>query len=147
MNNTTENSCLYNDIINLPHHISTSHPQMSIADRAAQFAPFAALTGYDDEVKEKARITDEKIELSESDQELLNEKFEVLSNCISSMPSITVTYFIADKKKTGGKYVKMNNNVRKIDLYNRVLVMADGEIVPIDDIFDLSGEIFVNLEE
>ena len=88
----------YEDIINLPHHVSPKRPQMSMQDRAAQFSPFAALTGYEDAIKETGRLTDVKIELSDEDRELLDQKQQYLQEHIGDRPEITITYFVPDEK-------------------------------------------------
>ena len=95
----------YEDIINLPHHISSKRPQMSMLDRAAQFSPFAALTGYDDAIHETGRLTDEKIDLSEEEKEALDRKQQILMERLCDHPALTVTYFVPDPKKSGGAYV------------------------------------------
>ena len=92
----------YDDIIHLPHHVSKTRPQMSMLDRAAQFSPFAALTGYEDAIQETGRLTDERMELSDEDRELLDRKWHYLQEIISDRPEITVTYFVPDEKKAGG---------------------------------------------
>ena len=86
----------YDNIINLPHHISSKHPRLSMEQRAAQFAPFAALTGYGDSIKETARLTDTRIELNEEEKEMLNIKLQELKSKISTMPQVTITYFVPD---------------------------------------------------
>ncbi len=133
---------MYEDIINLPHHVSTKRPQMPMSDRAAQFSPFAALTGYEDAVEETARLTDEKIELDESTQDLLDIKQHILMDAIAEQPEITVTYFKKDDRKAGGKYLTVTGNLKKIDEYERVLVLINGTKIPFDDIADIQGELF-----
>jgi CRISPR/Cas system-associated endonuclease Cas3-HD len=105
----------YKDIINLPHHISKKRPQMSLYARSAQFAPFAALTGYSDEVKEKARLTNKRIELSEEEKEFLNGKILKINEVIKTRPKISVTYFVKDLKKEGGSYLTVTDNVKRVD--------------------------------
>ena len=139
MNEDTEK---YNDIINLPHHISKKHPQMSIDARSAQFAAFAALTGYDDEIKETSRITTEKIEIAEGLKMLLDEKINIIKYKISLKPEIIVTYFIKDDKKNGGRYTTIVGKVRKIDEYRNLLLLENEEEIPISDISDINGDIF-----
>ena len=95
----------YDDIINLPHHVSSKRPQMPILERAAQFLPFSALTGYEDAVKETARLTDTRIELEESEKDLLNTKLHVLLDNLATEPKVKITYFLPDGRKSGGKYV------------------------------------------
>ena len=132
----------YDKIIDLPHHQSKSHPQMPLRDRAAQFAPFAALTGYDDLVEEAARTTDEQIELGESQSEVLDRKQAFLALHISDKPLIKVTYFVADKKKSGGKYATGQGNLKRIDEYNKTYLFTDGTIIPISDIVQIESDIF-----
>lgn len=132
------NTHQYDDIINLPHHISKKHPQMSIEARSAQFAPFAALTGYDDEVKETARLTTEKIELTEEEKQILNRKLQEIKQKIKLNPKITITYFVADLKKDGGKYVTIEGIVKKIDEYNNKIIMKNGTEIYIADIVDIN---------
>lgn len=131
----------YDDIINLPHHVSSKRPQMAQKDRAAQFAPFAALTGYDDEIKETARLTDAKIELDEDKQRVLNEKQNFLAEHIKEMPEVTVVYFVPDSRKSGGAYISYTGNLRRIDEYERMLVFEDKTVIPIDDVYDIQSEI------
>ena len=127
----------YDDIINLPHHISNKHPQMSLEERAAQFAPFAALTGYDDEVKETARLTDQRIDLDEEVKSILDSKIQTILGKISTRPTISVTYFITDDKKEGGKYVTITGIVKKIDKYKQVIVLEDRTEIPINEIISI----------
>ena len=105
----------YEDIIHLPHHISTKHPQMPVGDRAAQFSSFAALTGYEDEVWEAARITDKKIVLSEEQQSVLDEHLHLLEDALSERPEATFTYFMPDKRKDGGAYISVTGTLKKMD--------------------------------
>ena len=115
----------YDDIINLPHHVSTRHQQMPISDRAAQFAPFAALTGYDDAVKETARLTTKRIDIDDGLKQVLNEKLNIILDNIKDKPEVTFTYFIYDKKKSGGKYVDITGNVRKIDIVEQTVTLTN----------------------
>ena len=132
----------YSDIINMPHHVSNNRPQMSIRDRAAQFAPFAALTGYDDAVRETARQTNQKIELLDEQVAILNEKILFLIEKIKDNLEITITYFIPDKKKEGGAYTTVKGIVKKIDEYNKIIIMNYGREIMMDSIFDLQGDVF-----
>lgn len=132
----------YEDIIHLPHHQSKTRPHMSIHDRAAQFSPFSALTGYEDAVKETARLTDQKIELSEETKSVLSAKLNLIQDSIEKRPEIAITYFRADEKKSGGKYVTEIGVVKRIDTYQRVVVMQNKMKIPIDDIVEISGGIF-----
>ena len=132
----------YEDIIHLPHHQSKTRPHMSIHDRAAQFSPFSALTGYEDAVKETARLTDQKIELSEETKSVLSAKLNLIQDSIEKRPEIAITYFQADEKKSGGEYVTEIGVVKRIDTYQRVVVMQSKVKIPIDDIVEISGGIF-----
>lgn len=131
----------YDDIINLPHHVSRKHPQMSIHDRAAQFAPFAALTGHGEAIAETARLTDRKIELDDYERLKLDEKLLILQEHIMEMPEVSVTYFCPDEKKEGGKYVTVTKALRKINEMERTLLMEDGMQISIEDILEVSFDI------
>ncbi len=124
----------YDDIINLPHHVSATRPHMPIIDRAAQFQPFRALSGYEDAVQETARLTDEKIELTEDEKALLDARLQRLADEISSQPIVTLTYFQPDKKKAGGAYVTATGQLKKIDDLEGALILMDGKRVLIEDI-------------
>lgn len=132
----------YHDIIHLPHHVSSTHPQMPILDRAAQFAPFAALSGHDAAVRETARLTDRKVELDENAKAILDEKLRILQEAPPEQQEVTVTYFLPDQKKSGGQYVSTTGAVKKIDCYTHALRMAGGEIIPIENLLNLDGELF-----
>lgn len=132
----------YDDIINLPHHVSKTHPQMPMSDRAAQFSPFAALTGYDAAIRETGRLTDAQTELSEEDADILNEKIAVLVERISEKPHVTVTYFVPDDRKKGGAYSTISGNLRRIDEYERLLIFVDGKIIQMDTIADIECDLF-----
>lgn len=136
----------YNDIIDLPHHVSTKRPRMSMQDRAAQFSPFAALTGYDAAVKEAARLTDSRTELSDEELSILNIKFQILLDHLREKPNVSFTYFKPDEKKSGGKYVTLRGIVKKADTFKRLVVMQDDTGIPMDDILDIEGEIFESLQ-
>ena len=127
----------YSDIINLPHHVSHNHPQMPMEARAAQFAPFAALTGYDAVIHETARLTDRQVELEEYDNERLNRKFAELMTILDDHPEITVSYFLPDERKAGGSYTTVSGTVKKIGTYEHLLWMDDGTEIPIVDIIDI----------
>ena len=127
----------YEDIINLPHYVSKTHPPMSPLSRAAQFSPFAALTGYDEEIDETARLTDCKLSLSEEKQAQLNNILLYLNDNIKSMPEISVQYFIKDEKKEGGMYVTLTGTLRRIDFNNRILIFTDSSTVDFDDVYSL----------
>ena len=124
----------YDAIINLPHHVSKKHPQMSMADRAAQFSPFAALTGYEDAVKEEGRLTDQKIELDEEALRILDEKLNFLKEKINDKPSVTLTFFELDDNKEGGTYVEETGVIKKIDEFAHLFIMQNGRKIPIENI-------------
>ena len=124
----------YASILDLPHHVSPTRPQMSRRDRAAQFAPFAALTGYDAAVRESARRTAQRLELDEGEKAALNACLQELADRLESRPAAAITYFLPDTRKSGGAYVTAAGAVRKIDLYDRVIRMEGGPDIPIDEI-------------
>lgn len=132
----------YDDIIHLPHHVSATHPHMPIIDRAAQFSPFAALTGHDAAIKETARLTEERVELDEYMKNALNDRLQTIANRLKEHPEIAITYFQPDIKKSGGAYVTADGTAKKIDEDERVVVMSDGTVVPIDEIINIEGQIF-----
>lgn len=136
----------YDDIIDLPHHQSASRHHISLYDRAAQFSPFAALTGYDDAVKEAARMTDTKAELDEYEKAAINERLNKIQDTLDEQPEVSITYYLPDKKKSGGAYIMVTGYVKKVDEYERIVVMRDGTNVPIDDISEIDGEMFGTLE-
>lgn len=127
----------YDDIIHLPHHQSGTRPHMSLHDRAAQFSPFAALTGYDAAVEEAARLTEQKLELSEEEKAAIGAKLTEIKEHIKERPEVTVTYFVPDERKAGGTYVTVTETVRRIDEFERVVVMQDQSGIRIDDIIVL----------
>ena len=127
----------YDDIINLPHHVSATRPQMPMIDRAAQFQPFRALTGYEDAVQETARQTDEPPELTEDEKSILDAKLQKLSDSIDSHPRVTLTWFQPDKKKAGGAYVITTGELKKIDDYAGALILMGGERIVIEHIVDI----------
>ena len=135
----------YEDIINLPHHVSETRPRMPIIDRAAQFSPFAALTGYDSAIKETGRLTDARIELGEEALSILNMKFQVLLDNLDDSPEVIFTYFKPDERKAGGSYIDVSGTVKKVDDFERLFVMQDGTKIPIDDVLSIEGEIFASL--
>lgn len=128
----------YDSILNLPHPVSKKHPQMSIADRAAQFAPFAALTGYGAAITETGRLTDEKRELDECEKAALNEKLLDIRARSKSRPVVRFTCFLPDAKKAGGVYADVTGAVRRLDNTAQAVIMTDGTRVPFDDIVAIS---------
>lgn len=141
-----ENKSIYDEIMSLPHHVSKTRPQMSMSDRAAQFSPFAALTGYDAAIKETGRLTDEKIELGEEALNILNMKFQILVDSLDDEPEVTFTYFKPDERKAGGAYIEVTGTVKKVDDFERLIVMQNGTKMPMDDILNIEGEIFASLQ-
>ncbi|SFB34550.1 hypothetical protein SAMN05216249_12314 [Acetitomaculum ruminis DSM 5522] len=126
----------YGDIINLPHHVSKNHPQMSIKDRAAQFSPFAALTGYEEAVKEVKRLTHEKIQIDEEVERKINNRLNCIYERINEHPLVSITYFKKDDKKEGGDYLTIRGRVEKIKTYERKIIFED-EIISFDNIYDI----------
>lgn len=136
----------YDDIINLPHPTSQKRPRMSVQDRAAQFSPFAALTGYDAAIRETARLTEERIELNEYEQAVLDQRITLLQEHLKDLPEVTITYFQPDERKEGGKYRSLTGVVKKIDPYERQLVLADKSKISIESILNLESELFRSTE-
>ncbi len=136
----------YTDIISLPHHISSTRPQMSMLDRAAQFSPFAALVGYDAAIKETGRLTDAKIELDDEGLNDLNMKFQILVQHLDDEPELKITYFKADERKAGGAYLEAIGIIKKLDDFERLITMLDGTKIPMDDILSIDGDVFAMLE-
>lgn len=134
----------YDDIINLQHHVSAKHPKMSLYARSAQFAPFAALTGYEEAIKETARETDQRIELDEEAKVMLDSKLQILVENIKNKPEVSFTYFIPDLKKDGGCYVSVVGIVSKVNTYNQCIYLVDNTEIPINEIIEISGSIFKN---
>ena len=131
----------YDDIIGLPHHRSAVRPHMPLIDRAAQFSPFAALTGYEAVITETARLTDRRIELDEDEKAAITQKLQAVLEHIRERPEITVTWFRPDGKKDGGAYVTAAGRVKRIDEYDRSILMMDGTRIPICDVTAIeSGE-------
>ena len=150
----------YDDIIHLQRPASGKHPPMPMSDRAAQFSPFAALTGHGEAVKETARLTGTRAELDEYEKEILRERLQYLSNCVEAWnavglpaeerPVMAITYFVPDLLKAGGEYVTASGPVKKLDQYLRQIVLADGAgadpaaaiEIPVDEIIRVESEIF-----
>ncbi len=130
----------YDDIIGLPHHEPATRPRMSMAERAAQFSPFAALTGFGAVIDETARLTDERIELGESAVEDLQLALRELSERTAEQIQVTATYFEPDALKGGGTYRTHTGTLRRIDEYARTLVFTDGARVPVDDLLEIEYE-------
>lgn len=135
----------YEDIINLPHHVSKKHPQMSMHDRAAQFAPFAALSGHSEAIAETARLTGRKIELDEYEKRKLDEKLIVLQEHISETPEISVTYFCPDENKDGGRYETVRKTLKRINETEHLLHMEDGMVIRMDDVCEITCDGFFTI--
>ncbi len=131
----------YSDIIDLPRPNSKRRPQMPVENRAAQFAPFAALTGHEEAVKETARLTEKRIELDQYMKDELNRRLQILIQDIRNQPKVRISYFQGDEKKEGGRYIKLIGRVKKIDPYRRIILMEDNKIIPMEDIIELSLKI------
>ena len=136
----------YDEIMGLPLHVSKTRPQMPMSDRAAQFAPFAALTGYDSAIKETGRLTDERIELDEEALTALDMKYQLLMDAFDDAPEVTITYFQPDERKTGGKYITATGTVKKVDDFERRITMQNGTKILMDDVLNIDGELFSSLE-
>ena len=132
----------YDDMINMPCPTSPRHPRMPRADRAAQFAPFAALTGYDAAIDETGRLTDQKIDISEDMREKLDLEQNFLADIIDEQPEISVTYFVPDKKKSGGAYVTVNGRLKQIDEYEQLIILTDGKKIPIQEVYSIESDLF-----
>ena len=133
-------STSYDDIINLPHHISKKHPQMSMADRAAQFSPFAALTGHEDAIKETGRLTDRQITFDENERSLLNWRLNRIAEHLSVSPVISIVYFEPDLHKSGGSYREISGVIAKIDQYSRVITLQDNIQISLDHIISIDSD-------
>lgn len=143
---TNANNHQYDDIMDLPHHISATRPQMPMLDRAAQFSPFAALTGYEAGIQETGRLTDQRIDLTEDSRAALDRKQQLLADNLADNPEVSVTYFVPDERKAGGAYVTVTGRVKKVDDYQRLLILTNGTKIPLDEIFDMESELFRSLE-
>lgn len=132
----------YDDIINMPHHVSRTRRQMSLHDRAAQFSPFAALTGHKEAIDETARFTECYIELDDGAKAELNSKLNIISEHIKENPSVLITYFQPDELKEGGEYVTISGQVRKTNNCDKKIIMCNGLQIPFDALLEINGEIF-----
>ena len=127
----------YDDIIDLPHHVSDTRPRMSRLDRAAQFSPFAALTGYGAAIKETARLTDERVELGEYELMELNAGIHMLMERIEEHPQVEITYFKPDERKDGGAYLTVKSRAKRLNEYERFILLEDETEIPFDDIYKI----------
>lgn len=130
----------YDNIINLQHYELKNHTRMSIESRSAQFAPFSALTGYSDAVIETARLTNEKIEMSEDMKTIVDMKLQVIGGHIKEKPEISVLYFAKDQKKSGGEYIEHTGNIKRIDMINQIMFFTDGLKINLNTIYDINAE-------
>ena len=132
----------YDDIINLQHHVSSNREHMSILDRAAQFSPFAAVVGYDGAIKETARLTNHRIELDEAEKTILDEKLRIVQEQLNRQQEIELVFFRPDETKSGGAYITVIGTVKKIEVYEHTVVMQNGTRIPIEEIVNITGEMF-----
>ena len=132
----------YEDILHLPRHVSEVHPRMPAAQRAAQFSPFAALTGYGDAIAETGRLTEARAELGEDEKARLDERLRLLRECLPQRPEAVITHFVPDEKKSGGAYVASAGTVLKLDDLTRRVVLQGGESIAFDDIYAIEGALF-----
>lgn len=140
----------YDDIIKLPHPVSKKHPQMPLPDRAAQFAPFAALTGHNEAIREAARLTDSFVELDEEQREKLDQRLQMLLAEMRAdplqAPEIKAVYFQPDARKDGGAYVSVSGSVKRVDGYRRQIWFTDGTALPMDHLISIEGELFKDMD-
>ncbi len=134
----------YADILRLPHHVSPTRRRMTMAERAAQFSPFAALAGYGEAVRETGRAVGQRAELSEDERAVLDQKQQVILWALEQgeQPEVTVTYFRPDGKKDGGEYLRHSGNIKKVHVAKKVLFFLDGTEIPFCHIVELSGDLF-----
>lgn len=136
----------YEDIVHLPHHVSRNHPPMPRTDRAAQFAPFAALTGHDAAIKETARLTDAELEVSDSAVDVLNRQHLILLEHLSEQPEVAFTYFVPDERKAGGSYVTKAGKIQKINEFERTYILTDKSVIPMEHLLAMECDLFGNQE-
>ena len=142
----SESSSRYQDIIGLDHPVSKRHARMSMEGRAAQFAPFAALTGFEDSISESIRLTVAKEPLSESALNRLNAQMGILLEHLKEEPEVSLTYFVPDEYKQGGAYVRYKGKIKKIDTAGRMLYFSDQTVISFDDLETMDSELFRNQE-
>jgi len=147
MNGDANDPHRYDDIIDLPHPVSETHPPMTLRNRAAQFSPFAALVGYEAAIQETARLTDQRMELDDDTKLIISAKLQLIQDHSMQHPAAAVTFFQPDEKKHGGAYRVEIGSIKKVDAYERVVVMASGGIIPIDEIIHIDGELFRGMDE
>lgn len=142
----TQNSHKYDDIIHLPHHVSKNHPRMPPMNRAAQFMPFAALTGHEAAIQETARLTDSFAELDEDRKAQLNQQLLMIREHLALRPECEISYFQTDEKKTGGTYASLRGRIKNIDEPAGQIVFTDGTALPMEYLFSIKGELFGDTE-
>ncbi len=145
MTNSGKDPHRYDDLLDLPHHVSATHPHMTLYDRAAQFAPFKSLPGYEDEVAETARLTDARAELDAERIAQLDARLRLLAEHLAETPVVSITYFRPDARKDGGSYETVSGAVKKLDTLRRAIVLRDGREIRIDDVAELGGALFAAL--
>ena len=128
---------LYGDIIHLPHPVSKKHPPLSMEQKAAQYSPFSALTGYEDAIEETGRLTEEKTELDEDRKAQLDHRLQLIEAGLQRRPQVSVTYFVPDPYKAGGAYVTASGTVKRIDRFRRIILMEDGTQIPVENVYDI----------
>lgn len=132
----------YDDIINMPRHVSKKHKQMSMYSRSAQFAPFSAVTGYEESIEETCREVEKRKDLSNELKILIGEKIKYIADNIKEKPLVTFTYFAKDLKKDGGKYITVTKKVKKVDEYNQKIFLEDNFSLNFADIISINGDLF-----
>ena len=137
----------YEDIVNLPHHVSRTRPQMPLRDRAAQFAPFAALTGYGEAIDETARHTEERRELDENERAVLDNRLNFLAARLEQQPQVEIEHFVPDSRKDGGEYVRTTGRLAAISPASRTLMFTDGTAIELDDITVIESPLFNTMED
>lgn len=142
MNTAGHNDKRYDDIIHLPHHVSNVHPPMAISVRAAQFLPFAALSGFEGAIRETGRLTEQRVELEEDARALLDEKLMEIQADLARHPKgaqqVKITFFVPDERKEGGTYITVTGGLKRVDTDAGTLVMQDGRRIAAEDILDIS---------
>ena len=147
MNDQADDPNRYDELIGLPHPVFEKHPQMPMESRAAQFLPFAALTGYDAAIQETARLTDTRLDLDEDDKLLLSSKLQLIQDQIRARPEVAITHFVPDERKTGGAYRVVRGCVKKVDAVERVILFTDSRRIMIDDVYAIDGTLFRGMDE
>ena len=137
-----DNEKIYADIFHMCRPVSYTYPRMSDEERSAQFSPFAALVGYDDEIDESARVTDEMSSLSDDQMQELNERINILDSCAEARPPVKVTYFVSDEKKSGGMYISATGTFKSVDKYEKCIIINDRTAIPIETVVNIESPIF-----